>query len=239
MKLVLKGSATSGWYSPPRGDHTGAKHRAAGSGKAAVAVKKKPKLVAKPVVKKKPATVVPRSIFTGMMPAQKDAATAIIREAGIPASDLEGLTITTKVPPLYAEKRGQWYKRGETITGLYMHGSARSGAGDVYVHPSRLGPKSTTLIHEIGHHKMRRYFLRMGLAPSGKVKARLVFAASGVRDRSPLNCAKMGLRKYSGANYMEFFADAYMCKYCGTPAQWSALKSYGRRRGVNLDEAFA
>jgi len=34
MKLTLKGSSSSGWYSPPEGTHTGEKHRAIGSGKA-------------------------------------------------------------------------------------------------------------------------------------------------------------------------------------------------------------
>jgi len=51
MKLTLKGSSSSGWYSPPEGTHTGEKHRVIGSGKAG-----KGKPVTKKPVEKKPIT---------------------------------------------------------------------------------------------------------------------------------------------------------------------------------------
>lgn len=39
--VTVKGSSTSGWYAPPRGTHTGEKHRAVGSGKTGKKVKAK------------------------------------------------------------------------------------------------------------------------------------------------------------------------------------------------------
>lgn len=62
--LTYKGSATSGWYAPPRGTHSGSKHRAVGSGKAVkpkakpkAPVKVKPAEVPKPTVAEKPTAV--------------------------------------------------------------------------------------------------------------------------------------------------------------------------------------
>jgi len=51
MKITLKGSPTSGWYAPPRGTHSGEKHRAVGSGRAG---KKKHILGSSPVRNIKP-----------------------------------------------------------------------------------------------------------------------------------------------------------------------------------------
>ena len=44
-KLTLKGSPTSGWYSPPKGTHSGDKHREVGSGKAIISKKPVPKFL--------------------------------------------------------------------------------------------------------------------------------------------------------------------------------------------------
>lgn len=48
MIIKLKGSSSSGWYGPPRGTHSGEKHRSVGSGKASKS---------KPVVKKPTASL--------------------------------------------------------------------------------------------------------------------------------------------------------------------------------------
>ena len=50
LTLVLKGSKTSGWFAPPRGDHSGDKHRAVGSGKS---VKRKIRVVGKKAARHK------------------------------------------------------------------------------------------------------------------------------------------------------------------------------------------
>lgn len=40
MKVVLRGASTSGWYSPPKGTHSGERHRTVGSGKVRLTGKK-------------------------------------------------------------------------------------------------------------------------------------------------------------------------------------------------------
>jgi hypothetical protein len=43
--VVLKGSASSGWYAPPKGTHSGEKHRSVGSGKSGAAEESAQKLI--------------------------------------------------------------------------------------------------------------------------------------------------------------------------------------------------
>lgn len=59
--LRVKGSPTSGWYSPPKGTHSGERHQAVGSGKVRL-TGKKPKSVT--AVKKKPVSLAPIKIST-------------------------------------------------------------------------------------------------------------------------------------------------------------------------------
>ena len=234
LVIVLKGGPTSGWYAPPKGTHSGEEHEKVGSGKATATGGKKKEA---PVVA---AESYKHVEFSEVTPKHKEKIVGILRKHGVPDDHVKGLTITTRMPSNYKAVGGDWIDRtGATVNGVYFQGAARGGTGVIHISPGTLRYRGATLVHEVGHHKMRRYSLDVGLGRDWDlVKGRLTFAASTIRDMPDRSRRKLGLREYSGRNYKEFFADSYSSSLIGTESQQKALRSFCKTMRIDFEEAF-